>query len=148
MRTRKSSLILLVSSGLLCLASWMPFQDQDKASVEKRVRMLLAQTGAMNMGKEVMKRMTDALRSQPGLPPGFIAKFEQLANPEELTELVVPIYVKHLDEKTLDAVIAFNNTPAGQKMIAAMPAITRESIAVGQNWGRTLMTKVRAEIRR
>ncbi len=146
MRTWKTPLILIVSLCLLSLASWMPFQDKDVAAVEKKVRVLLTQTGAMNMGRDVLEQMTESIRGTQGVPPGFIEKFRELAKPDELTELVVPIYVRHLDEKTLDAVIAFNKTPAGKKMIASMPAITRESVAAGQNWGRALTQRVIAEL--
>ncbi|MFM8242752.1 MAG: DUF2059 domain-containing protein [Crocinitomicaceae bacterium] len=42
----------------------------------------------------------------------------------------------------LDRIIAFYATPAGKKLSASQPAITAESMSVGQEWGARLGERV------
>ncbi|MBX2803243.1 MAG: DUF2059 domain-containing protein [Myxococcales bacterium] len=116
----------------------------DDASKEALVRELLDLTGASALGKQVMDNMLMSLKGTPGVSSDFITKFSELAKPEELTELVVPIYMKHYDEPTLTAAVRFYKTPEGKKLIAAMPAITQESMAAGQAWGADLARRVQS----
>jgi hypothetical protein len=87
------------------------------------------------MGKQVMDTMLDHFSKSADLPAGFIEKFKETANPDSLIELLVPIYVKNLDEETLDGTIAFFESTAGKKFIKAQPIIMRESMEAGQKWG-------------
>lgn len=123
-------------------------QQEEKPQEEKeaKVRRLLQLTGAADMGKQVMDRMLDQFAAISGLPDGFIEKFKKLAKPAELVDLVVPINMKHLDEKTLDAALAFWSSPEGQKFQKAQPKILAESMAAGQKWGTELAAKVIAEL--
>jgi hypothetical protein len=102
---------------------------------EKKIRKLLEVTGAAAMGKQVMDTMLDHFSKSVDLPEGFIEKFKETANPGSLVELIVPIYVKHLDEETLDGTIAFFESPAGRKFVKAQPLIMKESMEAGQKWG-------------
>lgn len=149
MRIRKVTAVA-ASSLLLLFAAFAIPQDPDKddARVEAKIRQLMEQTGAADLGSQALNQMLDAFRQMPGLPDGFLDKFKELAKPEELVEMVVPIYKKHLDEKTIDAVIAFASTPEGKKFYAAQPALLRESMAAGQKWGEQLAQKVLRELGR
>jgi len=57
------------------------------------------------------------------------------ASIDELVEMLAPVYKKHLSEDDLDKIIQFYNTPVGKKLAEATPAITQESMQVGQQWG-------------
>ena len=72
--------------------------------------------------------------------------FLEKATAEALIELVVPIYVKHLDLETIEAAIKFYETPAGAKLITATPIITQESMVAGQAWGLQLAQEILAEM--
>ncbi len=61
---------------------------------------------------------------------------------DELSVLLADVYKKHLTEKDLKEIIAFYNTPVGKKLAAETPAITNESMAVGQAWGAQIGQKV------
>ena len=114
---------------------------------EKKVRELLALTGAGKLGKQVMDGMMDQFKGMPGMSPEFVKKFKAMAKPEALVDMIVPIYMKHLDEKTLDAAIAFYKTPEGRALIKAQPKIVQESTAAGTVWGRELAAKVMRGLR-
>jgi len=92
-----------------------------KSAKDKKIRKLLEITGAAASGKQVMDAMLD--------------HFSKTANPESLIELIVPIYMKNLDEETLDGAIAFFESPAGKTFIKVQPKILKESMEAGQRWG-------------
>jgi hypothetical protein len=41
---------------------------------------------------------------------------------------------------------AFYESPAGQKVLATLPAITQESMKIGQAWGEQVARRVQQEI--
>ena len=109
---------------------------------EDAARELMEVTGGGEIGIQVMRHMLDTLGADNDIPPEFIEAFKQLAKPEDLVALVIPIYAKHLDEKTMRAAVAFYTSPEGRKLIEAMPAITAESQAAGEQWGANLAEEV------
>jgi hypothetical protein len=78
----------------------------------------------------------------PNMPPGFTKKFMEMARGEDLVELIVPVYLKHLEDATLDAAIAFYETDHGRKLIQVQPVIAQESMEIGQKWGQEIALKV------
>jgi hypothetical protein len=110
--------------------------DLSPLTDEQLATKLLELTGATHMGKQVMDGMTDSFGKLPGLPPGFLERFRQNAHTEELTALLVPIYVKNFDRPTLMAAIEFYQSRYGRILVAALPAATKASMEVGQTWGR------------
>jgi len=116
-------------------------KEKKTSPKEQKVRKLLEITGAASMGKQVMDAMLDQFNKMANLPEGFVAKFREVASGQDLLEQVIPIYLKHFDEESLDALIAFYQTDVGKKFIKAQPAIMKESMEVGQKWGQELATK-------
>ncbi len=108
---------------------------------EQLVRKLLDATGAAALGKQVGDSMIDTFQKMPNLPPGFLEKFKQNMHTDELTELIVPIYLKHYDHKTLIAAIRFYQSDAGRTLVKALPAVTAESMEAGKAWGANLAKK-------
>lgn len=143
MSLRSWLLAVVVTVGLLSVPQRAL---ADEAKKEALVRELLELTGAGKLGEQVSAQMIDSMRGMPGLDPRFVDKFAQLARGDEMTEIIVPIYMKHFDEPTLKAVVAFYKTPAGQKLIVAMPVVMQESMTAGQEWGKRIAMKVQAEI--
>lgn len=128
----------------LALLFVLPAAAADDAAKEKLARELMALTGAADMGKQVMEGMMAQLAANPSIPQEFADKFLELAKPEQLLDLVVPLYVSAYDEKTLKAAVTFYKTPAGRALVAAMPQITQESMVLGQQWGMELAGQVQA----
>ena len=123
-----------------------PAEDLGALTNEQLATRLLGLTGATTLGKQVMDGMTDNFAKLPGLPPGFVDKFRENVHPEELTELLVPIYVKSFDRDTLMAAIRFYESKYGRTMVAAMPAATKASMEVGQSWGKKLAMKTLSDM--
>jgi hypothetical protein len=123
-----------------------PAEDLAPLTNDQLATKLLELTGAAHLGKQVMDGMTQNFSKFPGLPPGFLDKFRENAHPEELTALLVPIYVKNFDRDTLMAAIRFYESKYGRTLVAAMPAATKESMEVGQTWGKKLAEKTLSDM--
>ena len=93
----------------------------------------------MGAAKLVMREMQDTMASmrktETTIPAEFWTAFSKKIKPEELVDLIVPIYDKHFSKEDIEGLIAFYQTPLGQKTLAALPAIERESSAAGEKWG-------------
>jgi hypothetical protein len=124
-----------------------PPDELTKMSNEELATKILVLTGASNLGKQVLDGMMENLRKLPGVTPQFIDRFQANAHTEELTSLVVPIYVKHYDRGTMIAIIRFYESKEGETLIASLPAVTKESMEVGRDWGKQLAQKTLADMK-
>ena len=76
--------------------------------------------------------------------------WDELANEikaEDLIALMIPIYDKYYTEEDVDQLIAFYNTPIGKKSTEVLPAISQESMAAGQAWGRKIGEKIAQKLK-
>jgi hypothetical protein len=53
----------------------------------------------------------------------------------QFLDSMVPLYAKYFSEAEIDAMIAFYETPLGQKLVEVTPGIMREAYTLGQQWG-------------
>jgi hypothetical protein len=114
---------------------------------EAKIREIMRLTGAAELGRQVMQTAIEPLReAMTDVPPGWWDRFLEKADPDELLELVVPIYDEHLTDAELDALIAFYGSAEGQSLIRKMPVIMQESIQAGQAWGLHLSAELIAEL--
>jgi len=118
-----------------------PDDGLEKLSSEQLTRKLLEVTGAANLGKQVADGMMESFRKMSSLPPGFIDRFKQNLQPDSLVELIVPIYMKHLDRETIIAAIRFYQSAPVQRIVKTLPAVTAESMEAGKAWGAELARK-------
>src|SRR5262245_24208055 len=71
-----------------------PGKDAEKIAA---IRKLLVVTGSGQLGMQVMTQMISSLKgSMPKVPDKFWQDFMSEVNPDELIEMVVPIYDRHL----------------------------------------------------
>ncbi len=113
---------------------------------EQVVRRVLDLTGASRLGKQVADGMLANLRKMPDLPPAFVDRFQSNIHPDELVDLLVPIYLKHYDRQTLLATIAFYESDRGRALIRELPSVTAESMEVGRTWGSALAKKTLSDL--
>jgi hypothetical protein len=113
----------------------------DKLTEEQLARKLLEVMGASQLGKQVADAMLENFRKMPQLPPGFIDRFKQNMNIEALNDMVVGVYLKHLDRKAMTASIRFYQSEEGRRIVAVLPVITQESMDKGREWGSELAKK-------
>ena len=107
------------------------------------IRTLLQLTGAGDLALQNMVVVLDQMKAvRPDIPDEFWVAFRAEMRGEELVEVLVPVYASHFSREEVRAMIAFYRTPVGQKLIAETPALTADAMAVGQEWGRELATRV------
>lgn len=104
---------------------------------------MLKLTGADKLGEQVFRHMMESLKPlAPNVPEEFWTQIDQELNMNEMIDLLIPVYAKHLTHEDVQAAIAFYETPAGKNLIAAQPKIVADSMVVGQRWGQELAQKV------
>jgi uncharacterized protein len=57
---------------------------------------------------------------------------------QKLEEQLMPVYKKYFTHEDVKAIIAFYESKAGKNLAAKTPAITQESMMIGQQWGMNL----------
>lgn len=107
------------------------------------VKRLLQNTGAAEIGTQIFNQMLPVMKSTiPAAPESFWDEVVAEMNVEEIIDLVVPIYQRHLSQEDVDAVADFYASPAGQRFLEAQPAILQESMAVGSAWGEEITRRI------
>ena len=92
---------------------------------------------------QAMRQMLPSLkRMVPNAPEKFWNDFMAEVSPDDLVNMVIPIYQKYLTEDDVQAINRFYDSPAGRKLIQSQPMIMRESMMQGQAWGQKLAKKV------
>jgi hypothetical protein len=109
----------------------------------KDIRHLLDLTGSSKLGSQVVDQLLDSFRQgRQGVPDTFWEELRKEMDVNELTELVVPIYDRHLTHQDVKQLIAFYESPVGRKLLGVQPQIVGESMALGQEWGRAAAERV------
>jgi uncharacterized protein len=127
---------------------------------EARIRELMEVTGAKNLGQQLIEAGMEQFRgsvqdSQPNNPrakqfaDAFVARFQKHFDPDSLTERVIPIYDKYLTTDDLKGLLDYYHSPLGQRMLKALPEVTRESqatgFALGQKAAQETMEELKAD---
>jgi hypothetical protein len=127
---------------------------------EARIRELMEVTGAEDLGQQLITAGMEQFRStvldsQPNNPrakqfvDAFVARFQKHFDPGSLTEQVIPIYDKYLTSENLKGLLDYYRSPLGQRMLKALPEVTRESqatgFALGQKAAQETMEELKAD---
>ncbi|HEU5403112.1 MAG TPA: DUF2059 domain-containing protein, partial [Terriglobales bacterium] len=81
-------------------------------------------------------------RSAPGMPDGMLQDMMAELKAEDLVESMIPVYSKHFTGEDIRQLIAFYQSPFGQKVLREMPQIIVESNDVGTRWGEGVVQRV------
>ncbi len=114
-----------------------------KPATKESVMTLMKKSGAGNTGNMMVEQMIPALKSMmPDAPESFWTDMKAEMNVNNVIDLIVPVYQKHLTEKDVQSINAFYDTKAGKKLIEAQPLIMQESILIGQQWGQEIARNI------
>lgn len=120
--------------------------SQENNSYKSSLTKLIQVSGSEAAYKGALDQMVSMFKQQQSnVPKEFWDEFTIEVNKnaiDQLVNLVLPIYQKHLTEADLLGVIAFYETPAGKKFAEKTPLITQESMLAGQEWGKQIGQKV------
>lgn len=125
----------------LLLMSTLSFAQETQ--IQKDIRHLLEISGSGELGLQVANQMVGNYKLMlPNVPDKFWDEFMASIQPDDLIELVIPIYEKYYSLGDIKAMISFYNSEVGKKMISVTPMIMQESMVVGQAWGAELGEQV------
>jgi hypothetical protein len=114
------------------------------------IRSLIEATGQANLMRQSMRAMVDMQQGSltQQLPPEFFNVMLRMADERmgEMMDALIPIYARQFSQEELDELVAFYRSPLGQRLVKATPAITRESMEAGRQWGIKLGTAAAQEV--
>jgi hypothetical protein len=127
---------------------------------EADIRALLAVSGTAALASQVMDTTGKTIRPMltNSLPPGdyrdklidlFLRKLQSKMDGDRMTDLAVPVYDKYLSDQDVKDLVAFYQTPLGQKTLTVIPKMVAElqeqGRKMGEEAGRQSMMEVLAE---
>jgi len=123
-----------------------------------RIRELMDVTGAKNMGQQLIEAGMEQFRSsvldsQPDNPrakqfvDAFVVRFQKHFDADSLNERVIPIYDKYLTTEDLQGLLDYYRSPLGQRMLKALPEVTRESQEAGFALGKKAAQETMDELK-
>ena len=154
MKVKRVALTLLLLAATCGVAAAQEAQDAKPRdftarviSEEKRrdIQRLLELTKAADIGTQVIQQMMDSMRANFAMPPSetrekvfktFEEELTKEFSREKLMEAVLSIYDEHLSAEDVKGLIAFYESPLGQRTVNVLPSIARESYEEGARRGR------------
>jgi hypothetical protein len=105
------------------------------------------------MAKQTSTMVHDQVSKQQDLPPDAEARINKMTQDmfknfpvDDLLQAMVPVYQKHFTKGDIDALVTFYSSPAGQKLIKELPAITAESMQASMGVAQKLVANMQQQI--
>jgi uncharacterized protein len=119
---------------------------------EADIRKLVEVSGTLKvvtlMTQSAVDQMIESLRaSRSDLPAGLLDSLksdvmgifsERISEKGGLLDMILPLYNREFTHEEIKGLLAFYQSPLGQKVILSLPIITQESMKVGQKWSEAL----------
>lgn len=118
-------------------ADVVPATPAGDPAKRREIERLLELSGTRAMIRSQIDAMTANFERMNMKPEEIAAvRNEFLSGLEPLVQSTIDIYERNLTLEEIRAFVAFYESPAGQKVSKAMPAILRESNQAGMKWCR------------
>jgi hypothetical protein len=105
------------------------------------------------MAKQAGQMVHQQVSAQTDLPPDAEERINKMMQDmfknfpvDDLIQAVIPVYQKHFTKGDIDAFVAFYSTPAGQKLVKEMPAITQESMQASMGVAQKMVANMQQQI--
>lgn len=133
------TLVLFISFTNLSFSQTKTEQTPADIEYTKTLKKMFEVAGSEETYKAAIKQMVSMFKtSYTGLEDKFWDELEKeflKSSMEDLTTMLVPVYKKHMSLADLKEIIVFYESPVGKKYAKEVPAISVESMEVGQKWG-------------
>ena len=117
--------------------------DSVEAAKVADIRRLLELTGTRDMVNGMKSAMKAQFRNNaPEMPDEMLNEMMEELKADDLLESMIPVYSKHFSGADIKELIAFYQSPFGQKVLREMPQIITESNDVGTRWGEGVIQRV------
>ena len=114
----------------------------DHPITPEQVHQMMELTGAVNLKNQMMRNMMAYMQQTlpPYIPKGVVDDLEATLEKLDFEPMMLKSYQKVLSTEDATQIIAFYKTPAGQRLIIALPQVTREvQQQAGQMGGQAAM---------
>ncbi|HUY80902.1 MAG TPA: DUF2059 domain-containing protein [Acidobacteriaceae bacterium] len=110
----------------------------------QQVHQIMELSHAETLARQVMQREFAGMEKAfpPFMPKDVISELEHNLLSIDLEPMALKVYQEHVSSEDAVQIIAFYKTPAGQRFLAAMPAITREMQSRGAQEGEQIARQV------
>lgn len=148
--------IVFASCLVLACGLWPCASAQTPAASEKEqnLRRLLRLMNPEGLGVQAVGagRMSEMFASLPEETRARVLNFirdemNKELGPEQMIELSVPIYAKHLSDGEVKSLVEFYETPAGRKFLSVLPLISREMSQEIERKGKEAWAKILERLR-
>ena len=124
-----------------------------RADLEK----LLAVTGTERQQEAVCKKILESLRpilfrsvgdqiARARILDSFQEKFLKVFTSDRAKEGMIAVYAAYFDDEDIKALIAFNESTAGKKMLRVMPQLSGDLIELGERLARESLPQINREL--
>ncbi|RTL53977.1 MAG: DUF2059 domain-containing protein [Bradyrhizobiaceae bacterium] len=92
----------------------------------------------------IVQGRPDVAKDYDALMPAVSAEF--LTRVDEISDKIAGLYADNFSVDEIKAINAFYLTPAGQKVLQKTPALAAQTMSLGQEWGRSIGTDLKARL--
>jgi uncharacterized protein len=97
-----------------------------------------------NLKPAIVQNRPEVARDLDAVMPLLIEGMAARVN--EIVDEITALYARNFSAEELNAITAFYRGPVGQKFLSKLPAITQESMVIGQKFGQSVATEMQGRI--
>jgi hypothetical protein len=114
---------------------------------EQDIMKLLEVSGTREIGIQTFAMIIEYFKTTfTTVPDVYWDKIYEKSDLNEFITMMVPLYDKYYTHEDIKGLIAFYESPLGQKMVQVSPEMNAESMALGQAWGTKLAEEIIADM--
>ncbi|ADV42819.1 DUF2059 domain-containing protein [Bacteroides helcogenes] len=147
---RKLFFMAAMCIAMLSMQSAGVYAQDVNGKYKETLYKMMDKSGGLEAVKQMVPQLVGMMKQQAASQPdSFWEDFTKRWTKQFIDKMVeryAPIYQKYLTQGDLEAILAFYDTPVGQKMSAATPPITKEGMQMGQQLGMEIGQQMQSEI--
>jgi hypothetical protein len=97
-----------------------------------------------NLKPAIVQNRPEVARDLDAIMPLLLEGMSARVN--EIVDEITALYARTFTVDELNAITAFYRSPVGQKFLLKLPAITQESMVIGQKFGQSVATELQGRI--
>jgi hypothetical protein len=97
-----------------------------------------------NLKPAIVQNRPEVARDLDAVMPLLIEGMAARVN--EIVDEITALYARNFSAEELNAITAFYRGPVGQKFLSKLPAITQESMVIGQKFGQSVAAEMQGRI--
>ncbi|MGL4766797.1 MAG: DUF2059 domain-containing protein [Formosimonas sp.] len=141
---KKYMLVLGLAAGC-----FMPMSHAQMMATEKSVMELMEVTREGEFGLQGFEQMLEMMKlAMPHVSENYLEAIKNKFTEKRFLVALLPVVQKHYTEEEVQGLIAFYQTPLGQKLLQKSPVVMREGMEAGERLGEQIAQEVLQEMKR